>query len=299
MENNTELRQMIMVKTHNSQWTGRLFCVPLIFILMVVFGACSNRPSTPRGFPKEDAMAKILADLYVAEAVMNAQPYTYRDNTEGTTASYYKDVLDKHHLTKQEFDTILAWYTSHPYLYAKVYDKVISTLGIREAELKNSLYRADSLEREAQAKDELQGVKLWVGLDEITLPQIDTIQPKVDFSFPLDSVFGGTLSLEARYRFKKENQIHKALMVLIACYADSTGDTLRFDLERSFKAKISSLELKVPDNKRAIEVKGTLLDYDTLKKVSVHIDGIKLYYRMQQPHRALSVKQELREASLQ
>lgn len=251
---------------------------PFAVSVFLLLGACAKQPTIPKGFPKEEAMASILADLYLAEATMNSYPYGYKENLDFKSAGYYKDILAKHHLSKQDFDTILSWYTSEPYLYAKVYDRVISILGTQEAALKNALMTADSLKKVALEKEKLEAEKnnLWLGARHIALPMRDTLSTEVDFEVPLDSLGGGVLNLEARYRFGRENQLSKAVLMMMVCYADSSCDSTRFELERSFKEKVSKVSMALPESKQAILAKGSLLEFDTLKKVSVDIDEIKL-----------------------
>lgn len=250
------------------------FAVSVFFILC----ACSTQPVIPKGFPKEEAMARILADLYLAEATMNSYPYGYKENLDFKSAGYYKDVLAKYQLSKQDFDTILSWYTSEPYLYAKVYDRVISILGTREADLKNALLMADSMKIDALELEKQKALKgnLWRGASKIVLPRKDSLSIEVAFDIDLDSLKGGVLDLEARYRFGRGNQISKAMMVMLVSYADSSVDSTKFELERSFKEKISKVSIALSEAKQAVAARGSLLEFDTLKKVFVEIDEIKL-----------------------
>ncbi len=251
---------------------------PFAVSIFLILGACSNNPSIPKGFPKEAAMANILADLYLAESTMNSYPFGYKENMDFKSAGYYKDVLAKHHLTKQQFDTILAWYTSEPYLYTKVYDRVISILGAHEAQLKNTLMQDDSLKKLTldSLKNALEQTNLWLGAAHISLPKRDTISTQVAYELALDSVADGIVELEARYGFGRENQSSKAMMLMKICYADSTCDSTRFELERSFQKKISKISITIPEGKMAVLVKGSLLEYDTLKNIAVDIDAIRL-----------------------
>ena len=59
-------------------------------------------------------------------------------------SKYYRDVLVKHNLTKDKFDTIISWYTAHPKLYLEVYDDVISMLSEKEAEESNLIEKKDT-----------------------------------------------------------------------------------------------------------------------------------------------------------
>ncbi len=267
----------VMLMNRNNLFTAGFFFLLIIITAM----SCSNQPSVPRGFPKEKEMASILADLYLAEATMNSYPYSYRENLDSKSPAFYKYVLEKHNLSKEQFDTIFAWYTAQPYLYSKVYDRVISILGTREAELKNALLKEDSLQKISQENERLRMERdnLWNGAMVVNLPKRDTVSTVVSFSASLDSVKGGVLKLEARYRFGKENQISSAAMLMMVCYSDSTRDTARYHLDRSFNSKMNLLVLKLSDSLKAVSVKGSLLEYDTLKKVSVEINDIKLSYQ--------------------
>lgn len=253
----------------------------IVLIVVSILSACSNQPKVPHSFPKENEMAAILTDLYMAESTMNSYPMGYREGIDKKSPQYYKFVLDKHNLSKQEFDTILAWYTANPYLFTKVYERVISILGTREADFKNMLLKEDSLRKLEilQVDSIFEKSNIWSGDSLINLPKKDTISTNPGFSTELDSLKGGVLKLEARYRFRKENQISKAEMLMMVCYSDSTADTVRYELDRSFVSKINKLTIELEISKKAILVEGTLLDYDTLKKASVEIKDITLEYQ--------------------
>ena len=68
-------------------------------------------------------MQSVLYDLHRAEAIIQVSSMAFGHDEE--TAKYYQVVLDKHGITKAEFDSSLVWYTNHPQRFNKIYPKIM------------------------------------------------------------------------------------------------------------------------------------------------------------------------------
>jgi len=249
------------------------FLVPIVFLVL----ACSTRPKVPREFPNEKEMAELLADIYIAEGAINNSGY-YHGKSDNKIPGYYRFVLDKHSLTKQEFDTIVSWYTAHPQLFKEVYEDVISILSEQEAQLASDLSK---IEDEAEMIPELAKEKdLWKGRRYYKLPlsEKDSIDIRIPFTIAIDSLEGGMYSIQANYKFKKEDVLEEAKLRMIACYADSTRDTIDSKINKSFNGAIGSKSYNAKVDKKLVSIEGLLFDHDTSKVAEVEIRGVKLNY---------------------
>lgn len=92
--------------------------VILLLAVLVCFAGCR-----PRGILSSRQMRNVMYDLHRADAIIQVRGYSY--NHDEDVARYYQVVLDKHHVTKAEFDSSLVWYTDHPQLFNKIYPKIM------------------------------------------------------------------------------------------------------------------------------------------------------------------------------
>ncbi len=247
-----------------------------VIIFIVVIAGCTTRVKVPREFPQEDSMAVILADIYYVEATLGqAREYMLRGN-EDQMLKFYKDVFDKHNITKQKYDTAFAWYSEHPQLLSGVYDKVISILSERESVISNDTSkRAEAAMRSTRIpkmKD------IWKGKRSFVINHKDSTGGTLPFTIEVDSLQSGIFRLMATYRFTKGNIINKAYMKLIACYSDSTADTASYSIDKSFTERITTLSLDADKKKYVTEIKGLLLDHDTAIVAKGYIRNVKLFY---------------------
>jgi len=252
---------------------GYLRFIFFVSILVFIFSECTTRVKVPREFPDEDSMAVIIADIYYTEAVLNQSREYYRGR-ENDLPKFYKFVLGRHELTKKEFDTIFSWYSEHPKLLSEVYDKVISILNEKETEIKY-----DTAKTGEEEKTKISGIKdMWKGKRSFLFGMNDSSNNCVPFHIDVDSLGNGIFRLIATYKFKKGNLLDKAYMKMIACYSDSTADTVSYSIDKSFTERITTLSLDANKNKYVVELKGLLLEHDTTKSAMGTIKDVKLLY---------------------
>lgn len=258
-----------MGNSKNMQLTKALVLV----IVLAFFVSCKNR--VPSQYPNKKEMTAILADLHMAEATIASQ------NQGGKSVEYtgfYKSVLDKHGLTKVQFDSALAWYTAHPSVYNELYDDVIAKLSDIEAQSLSDLSKLEEKEKELAAKLVVQS--LWIDTAAIKYPYADTLDTRFPFEFVIDSLSGGDLRLNANYKFININKVTKVkyYMQLITCFADSTSDTLRTEVYRTLQGQATMLTAKLPGDKKLVKAKGFLLDHQKLDKPRVDISHMQLEF---------------------
>ena len=245
-----------------------------VFILVVVLLGCRKSVKIPDEFPNEDSMALILADIYYSDALLS-QTREFIRGKEDDLPRYYKFTLNRHGIGKREFDTIFSWYSNHPKLLSEVYDKVISILNENESRL-----RYDTTERLPE-KDPLVitgMVNLWKDKHSFSVSVKDTSNNCVPFKIDVDSLQSGIYRLIATYRFAKGNLVDKAFMKLIACYSDSTADTVSYSIDKSFTERITTLTLDADRHKYVVSLEGLLLEHDTTINARCFIKSVKLLH---------------------
>lgn len=249
--------------------------VSVLLILLVIWEGCTKRVRVPSEFPNEDSLATILADLYYMEATLN-QSRDYVRGNEEQMIKYYKYVFNKHNITKQEYDTAFSWYTEHPELLSEVYDKVISILNERESVLSNdTTYMVNS----KMQKTRMPKLKdIWNGKRSFLINHKDSTGGTLPFDIEVDSLKEGIFRLMATYRFTRGNLIDNAYMKLIACYSDSTADTVSYSIDKSFTDRITTLSLDAKKRKYVVRLKGYLLEHDTSVVAKGYLRNIKLFY---------------------
>lgn len=93
--------------------------ITLIFcaLLTIVCSSCNDiRPSY---VPDNEEMASLLYDIHIMESIVKT-----RSIDKKTKASIYNQILQEHHLTPNDFDSCLAWFSNNKKEYKNVYNIV-------------------------------------------------------------------------------------------------------------------------------------------------------------------------------
>ncbi len=244
----------------------------LFFVAVMSFGACSPREKIPGEFPDKDEMAEILADLYISESVLSNRSFRVgSEKAEDIAPAYYKDVLEKYNLTTAEFDTIRKWYVVHPFHYQDLYDEVVLLITRREAELNKLIKAAEEVADSIPDVDDL-----WKLERELSVIAEDSIDRRLPFSFPTDSLVEGKIRLSVFYRFLRPDMSKNARTEMITLYADSTADTISLELTKVFEKKPVTLVVEIDTLSPVIEVSGFLFKHDTTNVSAVEFTEIRL-----------------------
>ena len=89
----------------------------------VMLAACSKVPDE---ILSEKEMQRVLADMLIAEAMINMDNDTYRSDT--ARLALYEGVFRKHGITQALYDSSLMWYGRNLDIYMKVYDRVLDDI---------------------------------------------------------------------------------------------------------------------------------------------------------------------------
>lgn len=248
----------------------------LLLVGLLVAPACS-RYRVPKGFPKPDEMAAILADIHVVESTITYLPgHTSSRNSE--VPGNFKFVLEKHGLTPAEFDTIRKWYVDQPELYQKVYDLVLERLSQMDADVRMQNEREKELKAEAEKlalQERLQN--LWQDSASVTIAQKDSFELGCPFRIAVDTLdLTGKVKLIATYQFLRNDESRSPRMMLSAFYNDSVADTVYQSVRLSFHQQTEELLLVLKQDTVPQFIDGYLLLTDSLYSSSVKISDIRL-----------------------
>lgn len=256
----------------------------LLLALMPLFTYC-DRDRVPNYVLNEEEFTNLIVDIHIAEATYGQKRGSYR-SLDPEAFSYYKTVLEENNITKELLDTTIYWYSNHPKVYLKVYDRVIGRLSELEAEAENQIV----LEQKKKEKEIEEMQEKMVRIEDlwqadrayITSPK-DTVDTNLPFDFVIDSLIKGSLSLKADYKFNADDLTRDNKMVLIVCYADSTMDTTSVDVKKSFKRRRNALLADLRDTINVLSLRGYLLQHEEKNKSSVIIENVMLEHM---PNRA-------------
>lgn len=101
--------------------------LPAAFALLLTAG-CSG---TPDGVLSTEKMARLMADVYTGESVIEFNPNVYNDDS--TKKVVKQSVLAAHKVSSADFDSSIVWYGRHIEEYVKVCDRAVEILEERYA----------------------------------------------------------------------------------------------------------------------------------------------------------------------
>lgn len=99
------------------------YLILLIAVICIGVSACSRRPSVVL---PPDKMARVIADLHIAESVVEQERRSY--SNDSLKKALKQSVLMRNKVTTEQLDTSLSWYGYNLEKYIEVYDKVIVLL---------------------------------------------------------------------------------------------------------------------------------------------------------------------------
>lgn len=97
----------------------------MLLSLLLISVACNKRP---KGVLDDNEMVTLLADIVTAESYLQTRTQMVSDEERDAAMKY---ILDKHKLTKAEFDSTINWYGRNIDLYSELYIKVDKELAKR------------------------------------------------------------------------------------------------------------------------------------------------------------------------
>lgn len=269
--------------------------------------------------PREKRMARIMADIYTADAIL--QECTSKGQKDKTIEQTYHTVLSHYGLTKAEYDSAVAWYSAEPKRFASVYERVVAILTTREAMMKEVAERVDSIEKRIEEINDslttdLLGCRLTLSLplNEKDDSLKTYLQPSAKkytsaeqtFNFDTLTVSGGHLDVSYKYTISNPGDKDKAkpkangkpktggkaspptvhkypdgYLRVIVSYADTveTRDSLIISVSRRISQREAKLTVNLRDSVQAKSARVVFFENTDLKLMEMALRDIHVTYK--------------------
>lgn len=109
----------------------------ILLIGLLAVSACRQADSTDKpAVITDDSLVTLLVDLHLADSVNNSlNPADIA--AKGIDTTFEGAVLEKHHISHDEFRAIMRYHIDHPDGLVKIYDRVIENLNQRQRPVRN------------------------------------------------------------------------------------------------------------------------------------------------------------------
>lgn len=232
-------------------------------LIPVLLVALSCR-QTPDYVIQEDDMAELLADIQVANAVVELNLDYY--NNDSLKKVVKQSVFARHNVTQEQFDTSLMWYGHNLDIYKDIYENVTNILENRQKEVQQEARKAGQ-----QLVATGDSVDIWNGSHNLLFDKRqngETIQLAFSLSSDNDSRPGD------RYVWKLDakNTRQPADLLIGIDYKDGTSEyqTKSTTPEYATEVILQADSTKLPDR-----IYGYLL-YRMKTETSVFVNEISL-----------------------
>ena len=111
-----------------------------LWLLIPVLLVTLSCRQTPDYVIQEDDMAELLADIQVANAVVELNLDYY--NNDSLKKVVKQSVFARHNVTQEQFDTSLMWYGHNLDIYKDIYENVTNILEYRQKEVQQEARKA-------------------------------------------------------------------------------------------------------------------------------------------------------------
>ena len=131
---------------------------------LCALSACSP---VPENILSQKEMRVVLADMQIAEVIINADQDTYRDDAK--KLALYESVFNKYHITQAEYDSSLTWYAQNLDIYMRVYNLV-------SKDIEDRIHDLGDVERTEVDTQKSDSVDIWSRRNYLTF------SPKASFN---------------------------------------------------------------------------------------------------------------------
>ena len=196
-----------------------------IFVLLLLSGFMGcHQGSRHVEILSRDSLIEVLADLHISEGAFRLNQTGVGNQVIVRRNAYFNWVLEKHHITYQQFDTSFKFYLNDNERFSKMYDQVINKIKLRILDNKRTpqeeLARRDSIKKDSLQKIVIQ--KATIRKDSIRMDSIKKVNVKLEAiqkaKAKQDSIKNAS---QKKAAYKKEASINESLKKSLL-KADST-----------------------------------------------------------------------------
>lgn len=193
--------------------TLRHFAYIVISIVAIFLATACSR--TPSNVISPDDMAEVMADMYIAESVVEMNRHQYV--SDSSRRLLRQSVLEHHGFTSADFDTSMVWYGHNYSSYLDVCDRTIEILQKKSDQAGTALM-------EANVSFFGDSVDIWSGSPYL---RINNRIPSRYVKFGIDSDENSEAGDIYTWRVKLvDDQARSVRWFMLANYSDSTTEYL-------------------------------------------------------------------------
>ncbi len=239
------------------------------FMLCTIILSCSGVKK--KYLIPEKKLVPIIVDMNIADGIsFQYSPGTKRLNLD--SAAVYGWVLEKHNVTKAQFDSTIAYYTKHPDRLNRIYEKVIASLSKMESEIK-----------EAEKEEELKRkITIWEDPRNYMLPDDGRIN-RINFSVPARGP--GEYTITAQIKVFRDDESIAPRINAFFWYDNGTEEGYRdnfksVSIKKNEEMNTYSVSKQLRE-KDVTHIKGYIYNHsnqDTMFLKHAFIGGIKITY---------------------
>lgn len=171
----------------------RVKAVALGLLLILAVSACKEE--RPDYVISEQRLESFLYDYHMANAILSGMDHPSANQRE----AFYDHVLEKHNLTKEEFDTSMTWYSLHPDVMQDMYLRITKKVSNTIQSINDKIERRGAQTRMTQEGD---SINIWPGMPMYLL-RGTKMDRNITFAVGRDRNFQDTdtlrLTLEAKF----------------------------------------------------------------------------------------------------
>lgn len=206
-----------------------------------------------------DDMASLMADIHIAEAVVNLNHNDFDDDSSKMLLK--QSIYAAHGVTAEQVDSSYKWYGHHVEDYMEVYEKTIKILNERQGELLSASSR--------QVAAEGDSVDIWPMSSRMEFSR-QSPSRLITFSIPADSNWQNNDVFTLR--FNMASAIKPVTARMVVEYADGTSF---YNLAAGKNKGKGEVSLRVDSTLSPIRIAGYIITHPEQKE-TVRIDSISL-----------------------
>ena len=177
-----------------------------------------------------DSLIEVLADLHISESAFRLNQTGIGNQVVVRRNAYFNWVLEKHHITYQQFDTSFKYYLNDNERFSKMYDLVINKIKLKELENKRTP-KEEQVRRDSIKKDSLEKIVIQKAALKKDSIKIDSIKKVIatqeaiqKAQHKLDSIKTAT---QKKVAYNKEASINEKLKKSLLKSDTTKKDTVK------------------------------------------------------------------------
>ncbi|PKQ62836.1 hypothetical protein BZG02_11620 [Labilibaculum filiforme] len=219
-----------------------LFCCTFTF-----FVSCKeNKNNKPK--LNKDQFINMLIDIHIIDGTLDAQNI-YRSGDNFRPSYYYNSIFQKYDITREQFDSCVAFYSNDTKNFTQIYDVIIDSLNRLETK-----YRIEVKNK----KLEQDTVNLWAKKQHWIITAKD--KNKVDFAIPISQK--GIYTIKTSIKIFEDDQTDNPKIEAYFWKKDTLGDEHKISfmpqpITKDSKLNTYEISLTYPDSSYT-ELRGNL-----------------------------------------